>query len=232
MTELPTQLPFNFSINQQVSLDDYIVGDNGEMMSELFNDHSLFLFIWSANKLGKTHLLTALNAQYLAQKKTALLVPLKNHQFLHPSMLTNLENADIVCIDDIDAIAGNKEWEHSLFHFYNKIKAKGNRLIVSACKNAVNIDFALADLRSRLQWGLTYEIKELNDDDLLMALKNKSLKNHFQLSHEVSSYLLNQFSRDLSKLLKLLDELAYQSLSKQRKITVPFVKEYLNGSEQ
>ena len=227
MSELPTQLPFNFSTNQQLSLDDYIVGNNQEVVSQLLNQQCPFIFIWSAKQVGKTHLLSALNSLYLEQKKTALFVPLKNYQFLHPSMLNNLENADMVCIDDIDAIAGNKEWEHSLFHFYNNIKAKGNRLLVSAGQNAVNIKFDLADLSSRLQWGLTYEIKELSDDDLLKVLRNKSLKNHFKLSIEVSNYLLNQFSRDISQLLKLLDELSYQSLSEQRKITVPFVKKYL-----
>jgi len=211
-----------------MSLDDFIVGKNSEALFQLQNVQNPFIFIWSPKQVGKSHLLSALNAQLLKQKQTALFIPLKNYQSLHPSMLNNLENADIVCIDDIDAIAGVKEWEHDLFHFYNKIKAKGNRLIVSANENTVNIPFNLADLCSRLQWGLTYEIKELSDDDLLKALKNKALRSDFNLTNEVGTYLLNKFSRDISELLKLLDQLAYQSLSSQRKITVPFVKEFLN----
>jgi chromosomal replication initiation ATPase DnaA len=40
-------------------------------------------------------------------------------------MLDALESLPLVCLDSLEAIAGNALWERALFDFYNRWKEKG-----------------------------------------------------------------------------------------------------------
>lgn len=227
MSSSPAQLPLNFSTHQLASLEDYVVGDNKEALFQLFSPDNKVIYLWATGKLGKTHLLSSLIAEAFEKKQAAAFIPLSQKDSLDPMMLNNLEQNQLVCLDDIDAIAGNEDWEIALFHFYNKMKQANHKLVVSGHNNALNSNFDLPDLRSRLQWGLTYELKPLDDTEIIKVLQQRAQNQSFHLSHEVVLYLLNQVSRDLDTLIRLLEDLSTNSLSQHRKLTIPFVKSQL-----
>jgi len=185
------------------------------------------VFIWGDTCSGKTHLLSALYHQYLADNKSAMFLPLSAKQDLSVEILENIESSDLICIDDIHSIAGDKIWEEALFSLYNQMKTAGNKLLISSHSNAENINFCLNDLKSRLQWGITYQIKSLTDAEKILLLQNRAEIKLFSLSDDVAQFLLNRVSRNLIDLIQLLDNLDYASLSQQRKLTIPFVKKFL-----
>lgn len=222
------QLPLQFQHLQEQSFSQFIFGSNADLLPLLNDPVQNVIVIWGNAFSGKTHLLSALYHQYLKVNKSAIYLPLSLKQELSVEMLENIESSELICIDDIDAIAGDRVWEEALFGLYNQMKDSGHKLLISAQNNAENINFCLNDLKSRLQWGITYRLKPLIDAEKIQILQNRAELKGFSLADDVAGFLINRVSRNLPDLIHLLDKLDYASLSEQRKLTIPFVKKYLN----
>ena len=143
-------------------------------------------------------------------------------------MLEGLEQMNVIVVDNIDAIAGDKQWETALFHLYNRVRDKGQgALFVTATQPLASIELSLPDLQSRLAWGLVYQLHALTDDEKLVALQQRADSRGFELPDEVGRYLLRHLSRDMVMLFGLLDRLDQLSLAEQRRLTIPFVKQII-----
>jgi len=92
---------------------------------------------------------------------------------------------------------------------------------------AQQLPILLPDLLSRLQSGLLYQLVELDDEDKLLALQLRAKKRGLDLPDSVGEFILLRAERNLSTLMRILDELDHRSLQQQRKLTVPLVKETL-----
>ncbi|EDK14145.1 hypothetical protein CGSHiR3021_08616 [Haemophilus influenzae 22.4-21] len=103
---------------------------------------------------GKTHLLRAFSNEYLINQRTAIYVPLSKSQYFSTAVLENLEQQELVCLDDLQSVIGNDEWELAIFDLFNRIKASGKTLLlISADKSPSALSVKLPDLNSRLTWG-------------------------------------------------------------------------------
>ncbi|WP_198263781.1 DnaA regulatory inactivator Hda [sulfur-oxidizing endosymbiont of Gigantopelta aegis] len=224
---MKNQLPLSFQAPENASFDNFIVGDNQQLLFSLKNDEESLIFIWGGSGSGKSHLLQAIAGQYQAQAMNALYLPLKLDDDFPPEMLEGLEMMDLICLDDIDQVIGDAEWEVALFHFFNRMRENQGRLILSASNSAVNLAINLPDLKSRLTWGLTYQSMALGDQDKIIALKHRAELRGLSMSDEIARYLLNHATREMSELIQLLEKLDYESLAEQRKLTIPFIKNYL-----
>jgi DnaA family protein len=85
------------------------------------------------------------------------------------------------------------------------------------------------DLRSRLGWGLVYQLKPLTDADKARHLQSEAARRGLRLTDEVVAYLLNHLPRDLGSLNAVLDLIDRHSLARQRPVTLPLVREALSG---
>jgi DnaA family protein len=219
------QLPLGITLRDNAAFENYFSGGNGEVMFALQQcaegKGEQFIYLWGAQGTGKSHLLQAV----CKTDGGAVYLPLSEKESMVPDMLDGLEDMDVVCIDDIDCVAGDEVWETQLFNLFNRIRESGNRLIISGNSKPVDLKIKLPDLVSRLTWGLTLHLQQLNDDDKLSALQLRAGKRGFDLPDNVGRYLLNNNTRDLSSLFDLLDHLDEASLAAQRKLTIPFVKE-------
>ena len=147
---------------------------------------------------------------------------------LDPSMLDALESLPLVCLDSLEAIAGNGLWERALFDFYNRWKEKGEgTLVVTGCSAPRKLGLQLPDLASRLDWGVSFHLDELDDEGKLSALQLRAELRGFKLPIDVGRFLLNRLSRDMRTLLTTLNQLDNASFRAKRKLTIPFVKEIL-----
>jgi DnaA family protein len=147
---------------------------------------------------------------------------------LTPAVLEGLEQMEIVCLDDVHAIAGNETWERALFDVFNRLRDSGSTLLVSAEKRPDQSGFGLPDLVSRLGWGVTYTLKPLDEDDVLKALGCRANARGLELPDDTAQFLLRRFPRDLPSLFALFDTLDTASLVEQRRLTIPFVKTVLD----
>lgn len=218
------QLPLGITLRDNAAFENYFSGSNGEAVFALQQcsegKGEQFIYLWGARGTGKSHLLQAI----CKTAGGAVYLPLSEKESMALEMLGGLENMDVVCIDDLDSIAGNEPWETQIFNLFNQIRESGNRLIVAGNAKPADLQIKLPDLVSRLNWGLTLHLQLLNDDDKLRALQLRAGKRGFDLPENVGRYLLKHNTRDLSSLFDLLDHLDEASLAAQRKLTIPFVK--------
>ncbi len=185
------------------------------------------LYCWGGPGSGKTHLLQACCRYADAAARSAAYLCLRDKRELQPGVLNGWETFQLVCLDDIDALAGDNAWEESLFHLYNRLADRGNQLLVSAAVAPAQLAIGLPDLASRLSGSLVYQLHALNDEQSLEAMRLRARQRGFELPPETGRYLLRRLPRDLPALLLLLEQLDTASLAAQRKVTVPFVKSVL-----
>lgn len=226
-----TQLTLNISLRDDATFANYYSLENIPLTEQLqgmaqgLGEQSLIL--WGPPATGKSHLLQAICHEAALTGESSCYLPLADHAFLSPDICEDLEQMGIICIDDLDAIAGLSDWELALFHLFNRARDAGHRLVFSANKNVSELGIKLPDLRSRLSWGLNYHIKALTDEEKLAALKLRALNRGMSLPLEVAQFMLNHYSRDMARLFGALESLDKLSLAEHRKITIPFVKTVL-----
>jgi DnaA family protein len=75
---------------------------------------------------------------------------------------------------------------------------------------------------------MVFQLQPLDDDTKVVALRARAQARGLQLGDDVIRYLMHHGSRNMAHLLVTLDKLDVASLSAQRKITVPFVKQVMN----
>ncbi len=223
-----TQLPLSFQAPEYAVFESFIAADNQQLLHSLQDDSERLIYLWGDSGSGKSHLLQAVTQYYLAQNQAAFYIPLADNQELSPQILDGLEAMDLVCLDELDAICGNAQWEEALFHLFNRMRDSDSRLVLAASNSAVNLGIKLPDLRSRLSWGLTYQLKSLDDKGKAAALKQRASQRGLSMNDEVTAYILKHSRRSMHQLMALLDKLDYASLAEQRKLTIPFIKTYLS----
>lgn len=230
-------------MNQQLPLpihqiDDYTLenfyGDNNLLLLDSLHKNSQqiqqqFFYIWGMAGCGKSHLLRALSNQYLNEQRAAIYVPLNKSRYFSPAVLENLEQQSLVCLDDLDSVMGDPEWEIALFDLFNRIKASGQTLlIVSASLSPSALNVQLPDLASRLKWGEIYQLSPLTDEQKIEVLQKNAHQRGIELPSETAQFLLKRLNRDTHTLLQALEKLDKASLQAQRNLTIPFVKETLD----
>ena len=185
------------------------------------------VYLWGPGGSGKTHLLHAQCNEASALGQRALSLDLGQAGTLHPDVLQGLEALDWVCLDNLHAIVGQRQWETALFDLCNRVRETDTRLRVCALGAPNTIGLMLPDLVSRLQWGPVFALACLDDAGKERALDLHARSRQLPLPAEVRRYLLRHGSRDMSELLAMLQRLDQDSLSHHRPLTVPFVKQRL-----
>ncbi len=80
--------------------------------------------------------------------------------------------SELLALDDLGAIAGDRDAEHALFDLYNRAKAEGSALLFAADATPVAARASdLPDLRSRLGACTQFALKPLDDAERRDVLK-------------------------------------------------------------
>ena len=201
------QLPLAISPPPAPTFGNFIEGANAEVLlrvRELAEGvlRETIVFIWGEAGSGRSHLLRAAAAAAAPER-------------------------ELVVADDVDAL--EEPAQIALFNAINR--AREGRGAVLAAGNAPPGQLALRDdLRSRLGWGLVYQLKALTDEDKARHLRAEAERRGLRLADEVIWYLLSHLPRDLPSLNAALELLDRYSLSQQRHITLPLVRAALKAN--
>ena len=221
------QLVFDLVPPEPPSFANFLPGRNAEAVASLTRFASgetieKSLFLWGAAAAGKSHLLRATVADSEGRGAPALYIA-------DPGALVAMDaealarNA-LVAIDGIDG--ANPEAQGRLFTLFNALRDAGHRF-VGAARVAPGALGVREDLRTRLGWGLVYEVLPLADDEKAAALATYARQRGFELSPEVVDYVLKHGRRDMPSLLAMLSAVDRFSLASKRAVTVPLLKEWL-----
>ncbi len=218
------QYPFAFALRQEVSFDSfYCMPANAPLL------HFLRGFTMSNERLcllhgvagsGKTHLLQALCHHI----EHAVYLPLRQLLDYGPATLEGLGSFPLLVIDDVQVVAGDAAWELKLFELFNAIHAGTGHLCLAADKPAAQLPLQLADLRSRLQLCVPFEVHALDDAGKAEVLRQNAAQRGLELKDDAAHYILLHSARGMHELLAVLDRLDHQSLAEQRRLTLPFIK--------
>lgn len=185
------------------------------------------ILLWGAGKSGKSHLLQASCYSAFEHHMLTAYFPLATLQQYGVRIFAGIKQYRLICIDEIDVVLGKPQWEEALFHLINQARENNQVLYLAMKENPRKAYCKLADLQSRLMWGTNYQLKELTDKEKALALKSRAKQRGFELSNSVIHYIYRRYPRDFATLMKILDKIDKESLSKKRRVTIPFVKEAL-----
>jgi DnaA family protein len=230
----PIQLPLGVRLRDDATFANYYPGANAAALgyverlceAEAGWAESL-IYLWGGAGVGRSHLLQAACLRFEQLGEPAVYLPLAELVEHGPNMLDNLEQFELVCLDDLDAVAGLGVWEEALFHLFNRLRDSGRRLLLAASSSPRELPVKLADLQSRLTLALVFQLQSLSDEDKLRALQLRASRRGLHLSDDVGRFILTRGERSMSALFELLERLDQASLQAQRKLTIPFLKEIL-----
>ena len=189
-----------------------------------------WLYLHGPAGSGKSHLLMAAcqaagdagrSVQYLPLAKLAD----------RAAAIRGVAGGSLLALDDLGAIAGERESEHALFDLYNRAKAEGTALLFAAEAAPAQLGLGLPDLRSRLGACTQFALKPLDDAERRAVLKAQAGLRGIELDEGVLDWLFARHTRDLGALLDLLDKLDQASLAAQRRVTIPFLRNMLRKSD-
>jgi len=143
--------------------------------------------------------------------------------------LEGLQKLDLVCVDDLDSVAGDPVWEQALFRCFNEIRDARGRLLVSSARPLASLPLQLPDLKSRLAWGVRQNLQPPDDEGKLAVLQQRARTLRIEVPLDVQKYLLKYGRRDMASLLAALERLKDAAFVDKRKITVPLAREVLGG---
>ncbi|RMF95022.1 MAG: DnaA regulatory inactivator Hda [Gammaproteobacteria bacterium] len=225
------QLPLAVGPPDHAVFESFLPGPNAALLHALQEIARVrsraLLWLWGPPGSGRSHLLQATVAEAAARGDRGACLPLSPDAGLAPEALAGMEALDLVCLDDLDCVAGDLQWERALFALYEALRERSARLVVAATAAPLHLSFGLPDLVSRFSAAATFRMRPLSDDDKLAALQLRSAWRGMELPAETAAYLLSRVPRDSRSLFALLDRLDRAALAAQKRLTIPFVRRLL-----
>jgi DnaA family protein len=217
------QLLLDLAAEKPQTLDNFVVGRNEELLQllHLFARPSTslhkerFVYLWGEPGAGKSHLLRALgaapDARYIPPGADA-------------AAFSFAPEAVLYLIDDCDRLS--PERQIAAFALFNQVRENGGLLVTAGAMPPAGLALR-EDLRTRLGWGLIYQLHGLTDDEKIAALGQAAHGRGLSLSSGVLPYLITHYRRDMRSLSAMLDALDQYSLETQRPITLPLLRRLL-----
>lgn len=236
MSDSGRQMALQITLEDSATFENFFVIDPNQQVVDYLVDQSSaaldqFVFLWGAQGAGCSHLLQSVCHNFDARDAASFYLPLAQFQDYSPEIFEGLESFPLVCLDDLQAIAGHSEWESGLFSLFNRLRESGTRLLVAARCSPRELQVLLPDLLSRLQSGIVFQVQGLNDENKRKALQLRARLRGIALSDEVISYVLQRNDRSMHALFELLERLDQYSLQSQRRITVPLLRELMDSTQ-
>jgi DnaA family protein len=226
------QLTLGVQLKERATFASFLTARNQELVAHLRHvaAHTPPGSTWLAgpHSAGKSHLLQAVCAD-LAPARRAAYLPLETLLPFGPGTLDGAETLDLACCDDVQAVAGLEAWEERLFSLWQHAQERGSTLLFAARENPAHVEFGLADLKSRLASSAVFAVRELNDDEQVEALELRARLRGFELPAETARYLQRRYPRDMRTLCEILDTLDDAAFVAQRRLTVPFIRDVIEG---
>lgn len=221
------QLLLDLNAHEPPALDTFVTGQNGELLALLERVArgavsglgERFIYLWGEAGAGKTHLLRALGsldgAIYLDGDADEAALDFRPELRLY-------------LLDDVADLS--PQAQIAAFSLFNQVREQGG-VLVAAGPQPPALLAVREDLRTRLGWGLIYQVHGLTDAEKIAALEHAAAARGLVLSAGVLPYLMTHFKRDMPSLAAMLDALDRYSLETKRPITLPLLKDLLLHDE-
>ncbi len=187
------------------------------------------VYLWGDNGTGKTHLLHSccVAAGTLSRPFRFLTGDLPVTDQGLDCMVGFREPGLLVCLDDLHPSAQGEVMEWKWLSLYETVRQFGGNLVVAASRPPKGLGLNMPDLISRLTAGNVFQLQPLDDVGKRQVLLKRARERGFDIPASVVEYILHHHARDTGSLFRLLDRIDGTSLSRQRRVTIPFLRELL-----
>ena len=227
------QIPLGVRLTDRAVFGSFLAAHNSEALQHLQRLSSGtaggLTWLCGPRGSGKTHLLQAACAA-ASERMRAGYVPLADVAALGVGVLDGLPEMQCLCLDDIDRVAGQLDWERGIFGLLREMEESGARLVLAAQVPPAMLHWTLADLGSRCAAGAVFQLRLLEEEEQRAALQLRAHLRGLELPDETWHWLRKRFPRDIRTLYQLLDTLDEAALTAQRRLTVPFIRQVLRAA--
>ena len=215
------QLIIKFDYEQNFKDDDFYVSDSNKHIFTLLNQwpkwEKNFLNIYGERFSGKTHLVNMFIKKFKGLKIQANSVTDKDLEIIKVHENIILENLD------------ENTNEKLIYSLLNIIDLDNKFIIITSEKPLVNINFELADLKSRTKNFLLQKI-EKPDDELMFALILKNLSDRqISIDKKLINFIIKRIDRSYGKIFDFIYKVDELSLKKKKPIDFKIIKEILGA---
>lgn len=230
----PKQLIFPFQINQKASFDSFFCfPDNQNLMTRLADivssPDTSELIIHGEEGSGKSFLMQAICNELSSAEKQFAFIPMKKAFNMGVEIFQNLGSLDAVCIDDLQLILANQDWETALFNLINECQQSNCSLMLSlGGTQPLDESVILPDLLSRIKRMEFIALHAVQDEFFNQAIDFVAQQLDIKIEEAELEFLLKHQTRIFSLLVENIITLDNQAASLKRKITIPLIKETLN----
>lgn len=222
------QLPLRMRLRDTARFASFVVGGNAQVCAALQGSRPaapLVVWLWGRAGTGKSHLLQAACADAGERNDSAAYIDLARAPA--SAMLDGCDALALVCLDGLESVAADPEWNAAIFRLHTLLQDGLGRLVVASNVPPASLPFTLPDLRSRLLAADVHQLAELDEAGQCDALRLRAGSRGLELSEDAALYLVHRLPRDMHSLLAVLDHLDAASLAAQRRLTVPFLRDAL-----
>ncbi|MGB0734177.1 MAG: DnaA ATPase domain-containing protein, partial [Pontibacterium sp.] len=158
--QVPLQIPLSVDVRGNARFENFLAQGNelaiASLQATARGEGEYFTYLWGSIGAGVSHLLKASShlAESLGRSTEYLRLDQQNGFCL--AQLEKYAQVDLLCLDNLQEIAGNAQWEEAIFHLFNERRDKGLGLIIAANAAPRHVHIHLADLSSRLSWGMAF----------------------------------------------------------------------------
>ena len=146
-----------------------------------------------------------------------------NGKFLNEEDLKKIAIYENIIIEDLTSNIN----ENLLYSLMNLIEQDNKYVIITSLNPIVDIDFKLADLKSRAKSFLLLNIEQ-PDDELIFGIILKNLSDRqILLDKKLIDYIVKRIERSYSKIHNFIYKIDQLSLKKKRSIDFKIIKEVL-----
>ena len=229
----PQQFTLAIQNPHEQRLDNFVAGENAELLQLLKNTAPSFSGYWIFGALssGCSHLLrgSCLRAQDLRWPTSYIGCGdfADDVEGLATALKDAARHGRLIAVDDVGALAGQADLEELLMAVYQRLLHEQGTLLISHTKPAQTIDFVTEDLASRMRSLQHFQIQTLNDEHKRELLRQRAHNRGYDLANAVLDYWLARGPRDLGALLTDLDVLDRASLAQKQRVTIPLLKQVL-----
>ena len=215
------QLTFKFPFSRKYFEQDFFVSKNNFSAYKLIDDWpnwpGKWLNIFGEKGSGKTHL------SRILEKKIKKIELIKANN-LNNRTVNNLKNFDCLIIDDFNS----KIDENILYSLLNQSKLLDKYILINSAQSIKNINFQLADLKSRINSFIFIGI-DLPTDELLKVIITKNFSDkQININPKLTEFIIKNIERSYSKMSKFLKDIDELSLTTGKSININLIKKALN----
>lgn len=220
------------------TLDNFIVGDNHELMARLrtLAESRVYdqIYLWGEAGSGRSHLLVgAEELAAAAGRNTCFMRSNELNDKLHnrgdETVELDIPPGSLIILDDVDELDANAQI--ALFRIFNTARLVGLALLLAGSQPPLQLALR-EDLRTRIGATLIYEVHPLSDREKARALHQHAAARGMRVDDVLIDYLLHHGRRDLPSLLWTLNAADQASLEQKRPLTLPLLRAILMQQQQ